>query len=157
MGERMTIGREEVLHVAKLAELAVSETELDRLVEQLNRIVDYVAQLDEVRSDSVRDAFLPGPPPRAAGKRGGRPHAAGPTAGCPGARVRRRVLRCSSSWRHGGHVSPATEKESVRASEIAREAGKRLRAAQSLNATLDWSQELLDAEASRVDGMQTRT
>jgi aspartyl-tRNA(Asn)/glutamyl-tRNA(Gln) amidotransferase subunit C len=62
MGERMTIGREEVLHVAKLAELAVSETELDRLVEQLNRIVDYVAQLDEVRSDSVRDAFLPGPP-----------------------------------------------------------------------------------------------
>jgi aspartyl-tRNA(Asn)/glutamyl-tRNA(Gln) amidotransferase subunit C len=62
MGERMTIGRDEVLHVAKLAELAVAETELDRLVEQMNRIVDYVAQLDEVRSDRVPDAFLPGPP-----------------------------------------------------------------------------------------------
>jgi aspartyl-tRNA(Asn)/glutamyl-tRNA(Gln) amidotransferase subunit C len=61
MGERMTIGRDEVLHVAKLAELAVPETELDRLVEQMNRIVDYVAQLDQVRSDQVAEAFLPGP------------------------------------------------------------------------------------------------
>ena len=46
MGERMSIGRNDVLHVAKLAELAVREEELDRLVDQLNRIVDYVAQLD---------------------------------------------------------------------------------------------------------------
>jgi aspartyl-tRNA(Asn)/glutamyl-tRNA(Gln) amidotransferase subunit C len=61
MGERMTIGRDEVLHVAKLAELAVPECELDRLVDQLNRIVDYVAQLDKVRSDQMSDAFLPGP------------------------------------------------------------------------------------------------
>jgi aspartyl-tRNA(Asn)/glutamyl-tRNA(Gln) amidotransferase subunit C len=58
----MTIGRDEVLHVAKLAELAVADTELDRLVEQMNRIVDYVAQLDEVRSDQAPDTFLPGPP-----------------------------------------------------------------------------------------------
>jgi aspartyl-tRNA(Asn)/glutamyl-tRNA(Gln) amidotransferase subunit C len=58
----MSIGREEVLHVAKLAELAVREGELDRLVDQLNRIVDYVAQLDEVPSDRVAESFLPGPP-----------------------------------------------------------------------------------------------
>lgn len=57
----MTIGRREVLHVAKLAELAVPEQELDRLVDQLNRIVDYVAQLDEVPSDRPADPFLPGP------------------------------------------------------------------------------------------------
>jgi aspartyl-tRNA(Asn)/glutamyl-tRNA(Gln) amidotransferase subunit C len=57
----MSIGREDVLHVAKLAELAVPEGELDRLVEQLNRIVDYVAQLDEVPSDRETEAFLPGP------------------------------------------------------------------------------------------------
>jgi aspartyl-tRNA(Asn)/glutamyl-tRNA(Gln) amidotransferase subunit C len=57
----MSIGREEVLHVAKLAELAVREGELDRLVDQLNRIVDYVAQLDEVPSDRVAESFLPGP------------------------------------------------------------------------------------------------
>jgi aspartyl-tRNA(Asn)/glutamyl-tRNA(Gln) amidotransferase subunit A len=35
----------------------------------------------------------------------------------------------------------------------ARETGARLAAAESLNATLHWSQELLDAEAARVDGM----
>jgi aspartyl-tRNA(Asn)/glutamyl-tRNA(Gln) amidotransferase subunit C len=62
MGERMTIGREEVLHVAKLAELAVADRELNRLVEQLNRIVDYVAQLDQVPADQIADTFLPGPP-----------------------------------------------------------------------------------------------
>jgi len=58
----MTIGREEVLHVAKLAELAVADRELNRLVEQLNRIVDYVAQLDQVPADQIADTFLPGPP-----------------------------------------------------------------------------------------------
>ena len=39
----MSIGWDEVLHVARLAELAVREAELRRLVDQLNRIVDYVA------------------------------------------------------------------------------------------------------------------
>lgn len=57
----MSIGRNEVLHVAKLAELAVPESELDRLVEQMNRIVDYVAQLDQVPADRMADPFLPGP------------------------------------------------------------------------------------------------
>lgn len=57
----MSIGRNEVLHVAKLAELAVREEELDRLVEQLNRIVDYVAQLDDVPADRMAEPFLPGP------------------------------------------------------------------------------------------------
>jgi aspartyl-tRNA(Asn)/glutamyl-tRNA(Gln) amidotransferase subunit C len=57
----MTIGRDEVLHVAKLAELAVREGDLDRLVDQMNRIVDYVAQLDEVPADRVADPFLAGP------------------------------------------------------------------------------------------------
>jgi aspartyl-tRNA(Asn)/glutamyl-tRNA(Gln) amidotransferase subunit C len=57
----MSIGRDEVLHVARLAELAVGEGELDRLVEQLNRIVDYVAQLDRVPADRMTEPFLPGP------------------------------------------------------------------------------------------------
>ena len=39
----MSIGRDDVIHVAKLAELAVKDEDLTRLVEQLNRIVDYVA------------------------------------------------------------------------------------------------------------------
>jgi aspartyl-tRNA(Asn)/glutamyl-tRNA(Gln) amidotransferase subunit C len=57
----MSIGRDEVLHVAKLAELAVREDDLDRLVAQLNRIVDYVAQLDQVPGDRMADPFVPGP------------------------------------------------------------------------------------------------
>jgi aspartyl-tRNA(Asn)/glutamyl-tRNA(Gln) amidotransferase subunit A len=39
----------------------------------------------------------------------------------------------------------------VSASAVARDTGARLAAADSLNATLHWSQELLDAEATRVD------
>ena len=57
----MSIGRNEVLHMAQLAELAVGEGELDRLVAQLNRIVDYVAQLDQVPADRMAAPFLPGP------------------------------------------------------------------------------------------------
>ena len=57
----MSIGLDEVLHVAKLAELAVKESEFRRLVEQMNRIVDYVAQLNQVPSDSVVEPFLAGP------------------------------------------------------------------------------------------------
>ena len=57
----MSIGRDEVLHVAKLAELAVKEADLARLVDQLNRIVDYVAQLDQVPADAAAEPFLPGP------------------------------------------------------------------------------------------------
>ena len=57
----MSIGRDQVLHVAKLAELAVEAEELERLVEQMNRIVDYVAQLDQVAAEPATEAFLPGP------------------------------------------------------------------------------------------------
>ena len=57
----MSIGLDEVLHVAKLAELAVREDELRRLVEQMNRIVDYVAPLDEVPADRIAEPFLAGP------------------------------------------------------------------------------------------------
>jgi aspartyl-tRNA(Asn)/glutamyl-tRNA(Gln) amidotransferase subunit C len=57
----MSIGRDEVLHVARLAELAVRDEDLDRLVEQLNRIVDYVARLEGVSAEGGADSFLPGP------------------------------------------------------------------------------------------------
>ncbi|HEU5039917.1 MAG TPA: Asp-tRNA(Asn)/Glu-tRNA(Gln) amidotransferase subunit GatC [Gemmatimonadales bacterium] len=57
----MTIGRDEVRHVARLAELAVPEEELDRLVQQLNRIVEYVAQLDRLPAAAAVEPFLPGP------------------------------------------------------------------------------------------------
>jgi aspartyl/glutamyl-tRNA(Asn/Gln) amidotransferase C subunit len=57
----MSIGINEVLHVAELAELAVRESELRQLVDQMNRIVDYVAALDEVPGDPAAEPFLAGP------------------------------------------------------------------------------------------------
>jgi aspartyl/glutamyl-tRNA(Asn/Gln) amidotransferase C subunit len=57
----MSIGLNEVLHVAELAELAVRESELRQLVDQMNRIVDYVATLDEVPGDPAAEPFLAGP------------------------------------------------------------------------------------------------
>ena len=57
----MTIGQGEVRKVAQLAEIAVSDAELPRLVAQLNRIVEYVAQLDAVPADAGDAAFTAGP------------------------------------------------------------------------------------------------
>lgn len=57
----MSIGKEEVVHIAKLAELAVSESELPRLVEQLSRIVSFVEELNQAPSDESAPAYLEGP------------------------------------------------------------------------------------------------
>jgi len=57
----MTIGRDQVLHAARLAEIAVAESELDELVAQMGRIVAYVEQLDEVSDDESAPAYLGGP------------------------------------------------------------------------------------------------
>jgi aspartyl-tRNA(Asn)/glutamyl-tRNA(Gln) amidotransferase subunit C len=57
----VSIGPDEVLHVARLAELAVNEADLERLVEQLDRIVGYVAQLEQLPGDGGDELFLPGP------------------------------------------------------------------------------------------------
>jgi aspartyl-tRNA(Asn)/glutamyl-tRNA(Gln) amidotransferase subunit A len=56
--------------------------------------------------------------------------------------VKGSAVRRGAASRHGA------------AAVIAAETGKKLSAAQALNATLHWSQELLDAEATRVDRMQ---
>jgi aspartyl-tRNA(Asn)/glutamyl-tRNA(Gln) amidotransferase subunit C len=61
MGERMTIGRDQVLHAARLAEIAVADSELDELVAQMARIVAYVEQLDEVSDDETAMPYVGGP------------------------------------------------------------------------------------------------
>ena len=59
----MSIGPKDVLHVARLAELDVAEADLPKLVDQLNGIVAFVAQLDEVRAEGdPHAAFVAGPP-----------------------------------------------------------------------------------------------
>lgn len=57
----MSIGREQVEKVAKLAAIAVDDAELEPLVAQLSRIVDYVEQLNEVSTPEGTEGFHPGP------------------------------------------------------------------------------------------------
>jgi aspartyl-tRNA(Asn)/glutamyl-tRNA(Gln) amidotransferase subunit C len=49
----MGITREETLHVARLARLALSGGEADRLREQLGRLLDYMRQLDQLDTRDV--------------------------------------------------------------------------------------------------------
>jgi len=57
----MRITREEVLHIAKLAELRIPEAELERVTGELCRICDYVDQLNEVPIPRQAEPFIPGP------------------------------------------------------------------------------------------------
>jgi aspartyl-tRNA(Asn)/glutamyl-tRNA(Gln) amidotransferase subunit C len=57
----MKIGREDVLHVAKLAALGVEEQDLPELTNQMARIVEFVAQLSEVPAGEKVPPFLAGP------------------------------------------------------------------------------------------------
>ena len=49
----MAITREEVLHVARLARLALSSAEADRMKEQLGNILAYIKQLDRLDTSEV--------------------------------------------------------------------------------------------------------
>jgi aspartyl/glutamyl-tRNA(Asn/Gln) amidotransferase C subunit len=57
----MRIGPEDVRRIARLAEIAVPEPDLATLVEQLDRIVGYVAQLDAAPVETDLGGFTPGP------------------------------------------------------------------------------------------------
>jgi aspartyl-tRNA(Asn)/glutamyl-tRNA(Gln) amidotransferase subunit C len=49
----MAITRENVLHVAKLARLELSEVEIDRMQRDLDGILDYMNQLSELDTTNV--------------------------------------------------------------------------------------------------------
>jgi aspartyl-tRNA(Asn)/glutamyl-tRNA(Gln) amidotransferase subunit C len=49
----MSVSPEQVRHIAKLARIAMSDDELDRLVPALNAIIGWVEQLAEVNTDGV--------------------------------------------------------------------------------------------------------
>lgn len=57
----MSVGREEVLRIAHLAEIQVDEEALPALVAQMSRILDYVAQLNAVPAGETARPFLAGP------------------------------------------------------------------------------------------------
>jgi len=47
------IGREEVLHVARLARLALGEDELEPMARELSAVLDHVAKIAELDLDDV--------------------------------------------------------------------------------------------------------
>lgn len=57
----MSVTRDEVLRIARLAELHVDEEALPVLTEQLSRILAYVAQLAQVPAGEHAAPFLAGP------------------------------------------------------------------------------------------------
>lgn len=57
----MTVTRDEVLRLARLARLSLADDELPKLEADLSRIVDYVAELGGVDTSEVSDAPRVGP------------------------------------------------------------------------------------------------
>ena len=55
----MAIGRDEVLHMARLARLALTEEELDRLGRELNAILEAVGKVSELDLDDVEPTSHP--------------------------------------------------------------------------------------------------
>ena len=55
----MAISRDEVLHVARLARLELSEEELDRFAEQLSAILDAVGKVAELELEGVEPTSHP--------------------------------------------------------------------------------------------------
>ena len=57
----MSVTREDVLKIARLAELEVEEAALPVLTEQMSRILDFVAQISAVPASEGVKPFVPGP------------------------------------------------------------------------------------------------
>jgi aspartyl-tRNA(Asn)/glutamyl-tRNA(Gln) amidotransferase subunit C len=57
----MSVTHEEVLKIARLAELDVSEEAVPLLAEQMSRILEYVAQINALPASEGVKPFVPGP------------------------------------------------------------------------------------------------
>ena len=49
----MTLTRDQVVHIAELARLSLTEAEIDRYREQLSAILDYAARLQALDTDAI--------------------------------------------------------------------------------------------------------
>ena len=52
-GAAMSVSNDQVRHIAKLARIAMSDEEIERLGPELNAIIGWVEQLGEVNTDGV--------------------------------------------------------------------------------------------------------
>ena len=55
------ITKEQVQHVAKLARLSLTEDEVKLYTEQLSKILDYIDQLNEVKTEGIEPMTQPIP------------------------------------------------------------------------------------------------
>jgi aspartyl-tRNA(Asn)/glutamyl-tRNA(Gln) amidotransferase subunit C len=53
----MSITREDVLHLAKLSSISLSEEQVEPLMKDLDGIVNYFSQLDELNTDGVEPTY----------------------------------------------------------------------------------------------------
>ena len=53
----MSISREDVLHLAELSRLSISEEEIEPLKKDLDSIVSYISQLNELNTDGVEPTY----------------------------------------------------------------------------------------------------
>ena len=53
----MEIKREDILHLADLSNFSVSEQETESLKQDLNSIIKYISQLDELDTDNVEPTY----------------------------------------------------------------------------------------------------
>ncbi|PIV09309.1 Asp-tRNA(Asn)/Glu-tRNA(Gln) amidotransferase GatCAB subunit C [Candidatus Roizmanbacteria bacterium CG02_land_8_20_14_3_00_36_15] len=51
--KKIILSRQEILHLAKLAKLRLTENEVQKFQKQLSAIVDYFSKLNEVNTDNV--------------------------------------------------------------------------------------------------------
>lgn len=57
----MSVTHDDVLKIARLAQLEVKEEDVPLLAEQMSRILDYVAQISGVPASEGVKPFVPGP------------------------------------------------------------------------------------------------
>jgi aspartyl-tRNA(Asn)/glutamyl-tRNA(Gln) amidotransferase subunit C len=53
----MSITREDVLHLAKLSNISLSEEQIEPLIRDLGNIVNYFSQLDELNTEDVEPTY----------------------------------------------------------------------------------------------------
>ena len=53
----MEVKREDILHLADLSNFSLSEEEISGLETDLNGIIGYISQLDELNTDGVEPAY----------------------------------------------------------------------------------------------------
>lgn len=53
----MAVSKEEILHIAKLADLKINENEIDEYAKNLEDILEFMKVLDNVNTDNVEETI----------------------------------------------------------------------------------------------------